>query len=156
MFLTVRGVDRSVRHTHGSDLLAYNQLVVQHQDEAFTLACDLLGDEAGAAVAVEEAIRLSFRDGRTSQAQFRLDIMKMVLASCLRRANILPGPQAMAHLLIGLSNTEKAILVLVDCLELSYADAGYVTGKLPASVRQELAKARYVLNSELNKNLSRS
>jgi hypothetical protein len=151
MFLTVNGVDRAVRRSHTDDLLAYNQLVVQHQDETFTLACDLLGDESQAAVAVEEAFRVSFRDGSTSQAQFRLDIMKMVGASCQKHAKILPGPQAMAHLLVSLTNTEKTILVLVDCLELSYVDAGYVTGKKPADVRQELAKARFLLNNALNK-----
>jgi DNA-directed RNA polymerase specialized sigma24 family protein len=156
MFLTVRGVDQSFRRSHGSDLPAYNELVVQHQDEAFTLACDLLGNETMAAEAVEEAFRDSFRDRKTPQAQFRLEIMKKVAENCEKRAKILPGPQAMAHLLTDLTNTEKTILVLVDCLEMSYADAGYVTGKPPAIVGVELAKARFLLNSALNKNLSRN
>jgi len=149
MFLTGHGVDQTVRRSDNNDLLAYNQLVVQHQDEAYTLACDLLGNESGAAAVVEEAFQDSFRDGRTPQAQFRLEILKKVLAFCLKRAKILPGPGAMAHLLTGLSNTEKAILILVDCLEMSYADAGYVTGKPAAGVRQTLAKARYFLSRNL-------
>lgn len=149
MFLTVNGVDQSVPRSPGSDLLAYNQLVLQHQDEAFTLACDLLGDEILAAQAVEEVFRDAFGDGCGSQPQFRLEILKKVVTGCLKRAKVLPGPETLAHLLAGLTNAEKVILVLVDCLELSYADAGRVLGKQPDAVRQALAKARYEVNAAI-------
>ncbi len=149
MFLTVHSVDQSIRRSRGSDLPAYNQLVVQHQDEAFTLACDLLGDESRAAAAVEAAFRDAYRDGWRIRPDFRLGILKKVVAACLKQAKILPGPAPMAHLLTGLTNTEKAVLVLVDCLELSYTDAAYVMDNSTAAVRQSLARARFSLSGAL-------
>jgi len=130
------------------DLQAFNQLILQNQDEAFTLACDLLGDESLACEIVEEVFRQAFGKYRAPKPGFRLEILQRITANCVKRGKVLVGPITLERFLAGLSNDEKVVLVLVDCLELSYADAGWVLRKQPDTVRKMLAKARFAVKSK--------
>ncbi|HEX7394365.1 MAG TPA: hypothetical protein VF355_05425 [Anaerolineaceae bacterium] len=140
---SANGALKAGRRSIDDDLQVFNQLVLQNQDEAFTLACDLLGDENLACKIMEEVFRQAFGKYRAPQSGFRLEILQRITVCCVKKAKVLAGPKTLERFLVGLSNDEKVVLVLVDCLELSYADAGWVLGKQPDAVRKMLAKARF-------------
>ena len=53
--------DRLVQAARCGDLDAFNSLVLIHQDRVYTLAYRILGDEAAAADATQEAFILAYR-----------------------------------------------------------------------------------------------
>jgi hypothetical protein len=73
---------------------------------------------------------------------FRLQVLRQVVRACLQRGPALPGPRWMPERFAGLSNLEKVVLILVDCLQLSDSDAATVIEKPQAQVRRVLAGAR--------------
>ena len=145
---SANGALKAGRRSIDLDLQAFNQLILQNQDEAFTLACDLLGDESLACEVVEEVFRHAFGKYRAPKTGFRLEILQRITANCVKRAKVLAGSNTLERFLAGLSNDEKVVLILVDCLELSYADAGWVLRKQPDAVRKMLAKARFAVKSK--------
>ena len=147
MNLPANGALKARRRSIDLDLPAFNQLILQNQVEAFCLACDLLGDESLACEVAEEVFRQAFEKYRAPQPGFRLEILQRITDGCIKRAKVLKGPNTFERFLAGLSNDEKVVLVLVDCLEMSYADAGWVLRKQPAAICKLLAKARFAAKS---------
>ncbi len=125
----------------------FNRLVLQNQDESFTLAFNLLGDENQACEIVQEAFQNELKNKKTfaEPTKFRLDLLRRVIQAALRRSQILPCPEIFKSFPGGLANDEKLVCILVDCLELSYQEAALVLGKPPESIRKTLADARFTL-----------
>jgi len=121
---------------------AYNRLVLQHQDEAFTLAYDLLGDDAAACETLQTVFLSAYRQDWGAQSLFRLQVLRGVIQACLRRGKALPGPHLAGSSLAGLTDEEKCALVLVDCLGLTYPDAAFALTRQVAWVAKTLAAAR--------------
>lgn len=127
------------------NLQAFNHLILQHQDEAYTLAVHLMGDELLAEETLEKAVAALYNGQRRLPGDFRMEILRQVTRACLQGGRI-AGPRHLARILAGLSDEEKAALVLVDCLGLDYADAAAILGKTPANLATSLAQARYKMN----------
>jgi len=124
------------------DLLEYNRLVMQYQDEVYTLAVDLLGDEAQASEVVQASFMEAFGNTKKAPKNFRQEILSLAIHHCLRQERVLPGPQNLCRYLTHLGNEEKIILILVDSLELSYAEAAAVMKKSMAAIAKTIAQAR--------------
>ena len=127
------------------DLQAYNYLVLQNQDEAFSLAYDLLGDENAAEAVVQQAFLRGFARQADARLPFRLRVLGWVVSACLERSQILPGPAQLEPRLAFLSNEENVAIVLVDRLGLNYSQAAGVAQKSEAEFRKQLAAARFSL-----------
>jgi len=151
MNLFTRDAPRQARRSLELDLQEYNRRVLQHQDEAFALAADLLGDEAAAAEVVQAIFVAAFsRERRQPEPDFRWEILRRVIQACRERSTgaWLPGPTGLQSVLAGLSSEEKVLLVLVDRLELSYPDAATVLRKPLAYIRSTLCMARRITISK--------
>ncbi len=123
------------------DLATYNGLVLACQDEAFTLAAYLLGDDRAADAAVQEAVTGAFRRYlRAPESSVRLLILQQVLAGCRRSAGARgTGPVDGFH---DLAPRERTTLLLVDVVGLSYDQAAEVLGCSRDQVARRLARAR--------------
>ncbi len=126
-------------------LQAYNRLVLQHQDETYSLAFDLVGDEALASEIVKEALLTEFGRENGHQGKFRLDVLRLVILGCLSRQAILSCPQFLERYPVKLSNDEILVCILVERLELSYQESAIVLVKPLLSIRKILAETRYKL-----------
>ncbi len=123
----------------------YNRLVLQNQDESFSLAFDLLGDETLASQVVEEAFQKEYRHSNGDPSKFRLEVLRLVIQNALRRVRVLPCPEIFGKNPCQLTNEEKLVCILVDCLELSYQEASFVLEKPLSSIRKRLAETRFTL-----------
>jgi DNA-directed RNA polymerase specialized sigma24 family protein len=132
-----------MQKTADDDFETYNRLVLQHQDEAFTLAAHLLGDDDRACEVVDETFRKAFESRRIPRHFFRLEVLRQVVTLCRGQVRKLAGPPRLAQLLAGPVDDEKIILALVDCLGLGYNETGVILGKNPAQIMKTLAQARY-------------
>ena len=150
MNLLFRSQTHSTPAGRSGDLAAYNARVLQLQDQAFNLACDLLGEESLAVEILEEAFLDGFATQIGNRPEFAQEILRRVLQACLKRKTVLPGPNLPEFSQAGLSNHEMVALVLVDRLELSYAEAAEVIGVTPLNIRKTLAEARFILISYNN------
>ncbi len=126
-------------------LQEYNRLVLQYQDESFSLAFDLLGDEARASQVVAEAFQKEFQRSPTDASKFRLEMLRRVVQNALKHAEVLPCPGIFDNAPLYLSNEEKLVCILVDCLELSYQDVAIVLDKPLSHIRKTLAETRFTL-----------
>jgi len=149
MNLRFRGQSQSAQAAPPGELAAYNARIAQLQDQAFTLACDLLREERLAVEVLQEVFVNGFSSRAANHPGFGHEILHQVLQTCLKRKSVLPGPDMPEFIHSGLSNYELATLVLVDHLELSYVDAAEVIGVTPLNIRKTLAEARFILNSSL-------
>ncbi len=147
MNLFVRGEPRPTESTLELDLQVYNRRVLQHQDEAFNLAADLLGDDAMAAEAVQVSFVNAFAGNRRQpEPAFRWEILRRVIQACLEQSTRQPGPAGLPLALAGLSSEQKVLLMLVDRLELSYSDAAAVLRKPLSYIRSTLGSARITIS----------
>ncbi len=132
------------------NLASFNRQVLQLQDEAFTLACDLVGDEARAAGIAQGAFASLYHGGWDGKSSIRLAIFTRIIreGECMRGTikNGEAAPQrtrdAGATLLAGLPACERAAILLVDRLGLTYAEAAQVLGCPPGRLIGRLASAR--------------
>jgi DNA-directed RNA polymerase specialized sigma24 family protein len=131
----------------GWDLDDFNQRVKACQDEVYTLAMHLLGNENLAGAAIEEALRQVYLHPAWIE-DFRLHLLRMAVRACIRRRVPL-GPLSFRNHIVFLAKEEKLALILVDCIELTYADAAVVLQRSTREVQQVLARARYRLRRGL-------
>jgi DNA-directed RNA polymerase specialized sigma24 family protein len=136
---------RLANHASNQELQAYNYMVRQNQDEAFSLAYDLLGEEDSAVAIVQQAFINGFTAQKDAHLPFRLRALRWVVRACLDRNQTLLGPSQLDPRLARLSNEEKVVLVLVDRLGLDYSQAAGVTGISVANIQKILAMARFNL-----------
>ena len=144
------------------DLQAFNRLVVEHQDLAYTLAFVLLGDERLAAEATQAAFVRAYRDlGSFQRGSFRGWLLRQVLAACqnlaptmdrktrldpLRPGMPAAGQEGVRHKLRTLPVECCVVAVLVDLLGMDYEEAAQAAGCTPRALSHRLARARAELS----------
>ncbi len=141
--LTMHLQARPLPRARDGELQVYNRLVLQYQDEAFSLAFDLLGEESAAAALVQQVFLRGFNRRDDERLPFRLRVLRWLVGACLQRRQPLTGLARLDPRLARLSNEEAIALALVERLGLSYAEAGEVLGKTAADFRRLLATARF-------------
>ncbi len=106
------------------NLASYNRQVLLFQDEAFTLACDLVGDEARAAEITQGGFTGVYREGWDGKSSIRLAVLARIVRECKSaQAGSKTSPSA---LLAGLPGCERLAVLLVDRFGLSYVEAAQV------------------------------
>ncbi len=141
--LTMHLQARPLPRARDGELQVYNRLVLQYQDEAFSLAFDLLGEESAAAALVQQVFLRGFSRRDDERLPFRLRVLRWLVGACLQRRQPLTGLARLDPRLACLSNEEVIALALVERLGLSYAEAGDVMGTSAADFRGLIATARY-------------
>jgi predicted DNA-binding protein (UPF0251 family) len=125
-----------------------NTLAQEARDNAYTLAFYLLGDESLAAQATWEAFQQARRKWRDRPGVFRLEVFRGVVAFCCAQTPALRrGAQEpfMAHILC-LRAEQRAAVVLVDILRLSYEESSTVLGCSTGAVARLVAQARVAVH----------
>lgn len=136
--------------TTEKQLMMFNTLAMQIQDEAFTLAYYLLGDETRAAEAIQGAFARLYQRPGLKFASFRRDVFQRVLAQCramrsgLRTArfSVMTVRDDVTENLLRLNEPERSAAVLIDVLGLSYDEAADVLGCSKREISRLLAQAR--------------
>lgn len=138
-----------------TQITTFNTLAMQTQDDAYTLAYYLLGDERHAERATQAAYDALFRQARLQTDQFRFEVLRRVLDCSQRLMRLMPRrgiPRTGAHKkaqtdstfekLTTLNHGERSVVVLVDVLGLDYEEAAQVLGSSRKQVSRLLAQAR--------------
>lgn len=144
-----------------TQLVTFNTLALQTQDEAYTLAYYLLGDEYHAERATQAAFDQLYRSARLQAARFRFEVLRLVL-ECSRRMNRIMPNRTVRRVslrmtanrdttfekLQALDAGERSVVVLVDVLGLDYDEAAQVMCSSKKQVSRMLAQARLNLSQE--------
>jgi DNA-directed RNA polymerase specialized sigma24 family protein len=126
-------------------LSAFNSLALRYQDDAYTLAYYLLGDEKRAAEATQAAFSRLYRRADASHDQFRLEVLRWVISvSHPKDSHPVPvtGRGDLSEKLLKLNARERSVVVLVDVLGLNYDQAARVLGCSVKETGRLLAQAR--------------
>lgn len=134
------------------DVQAFNRLVEACQEDAYSLAFRLLGEEQVAVGALHKAVELAYGSLKSCRGEFRLWFFHYIVDECrsaVRSHTGLPVvPQDhtdIQSLLNTLPLDLRLSAVLVDVLGLNYDQAAEVAGVRNKKIRQSLAMARYSL-----------
>ncbi len=114
-----------------ASLDAFNRQVLLLQDQAFSLAFCLLGDEPAASLVTQSAVKDAYAQYGGNFQTLKIHILRAVL----RRARPLPPHPP-------LSRRACCVLLLVDHLALTYEEAARVLRCSPAQIARRLALAR--------------
>jgi DNA-directed RNA polymerase specialized sigma24 family protein len=129
-------------------LTTFNMLAQHYQDEAYTLAYYLLGEETQASEATQAAFTGLFQRTEMPVEHFRMEMLRWVLAYC-QKLGLPLSRQAIskeiAHQLRYVKEDERSALVLVDVLGLDYAEAGQVLHCSTRHISRLLAQGRLSL-----------
>lgn len=124
-------------------LAQFNQQVLECQDDAFTLAWYLLGDEAAAEDAVETAMMMAYHRAQSCQEDGRRLILEKVLCLCAGKFGNRPlETDAACAALHGLPNLERQVIILVDILCLTYTETAELLKRSHSDIIRLLAQAR--------------
>ncbi len=119
-----------------------NDLTQKYQDEVYTLAYYLLGNEPAAVKITQEAFIQVHRPDMIKE-HFRLEALKYILLDCKgKRPRHSASADAMCDKLLKLEEDEQAAVVLVDVLGLTYDEAAWVMGRNPKQVTKLVSQAR--------------
>jgi DNA-directed RNA polymerase specialized sigma24 family protein len=125
------------------NLTDFNRLVLQHQEEAYTLAFYTLGDERQACETVQKVVKDAFR--RPTGENFQIMILQGVTNLCAHLPahsidqNVVPE---IVRQLSSLSFQERLAVILIDILGMNYAQAAQVCRQPKAQLSRLLAQAR--------------
>lgn len=128
------------------DILSlFNQQIILCQDDAYTLAWYLSGNEAEAEAITQAAVQAASACFSPNRVDCRMLIFKQVVEQCQKRA---PAPRAsvepgILHDLQFLNQHKRVVVVLVDILGLPYSEAAYLTNLPREQIRCLLAQARW-------------
>lgn len=124
-----------------STLAEFNRQVLLFQDEAFTLACDLLDDEDTAIRVTQKAFAQVYSHDWKGNGSIRLPLLHRIILVCSESQDILKERK---NTLLGkLPEPERLVLLLVDHLGLTYEETSCVLHCSPGMVASRLAHARY-------------
>jgi DNA-directed RNA polymerase specialized sigma24 family protein len=126
-------------------LTQFNQLVLQCQDDAYTLAWYLMGNETKAENVVQKAVEMAFRSIGQTAEPCRTRILRQVLRFARQRGILhLPthAPQA-APALQSLPPAERQALLLIDVLNIPYPEAAAILELPEKQVARLAAQARW-------------
>jgi predicted DNA-binding protein (UPF0251 family) len=124
----------------------YNARVLACQEDAFTLACYILGDESQAAQVVDAAVRQVYWCFDGSEARCREQILSAVAEGCRRAATRRPGGPAQG-VFSTLSIEERLAVILVDVLALNYRQAAEILRRPATQFARLLAQGRCRVSS---------
>lgn len=132
-------------------LSLFNQQVLQCQDDAYTLAWYLLGDEAEAEAVMQSAIQETFQCYSSNRKDCRLLILKQVAKHCLTRkpaacSSAEPDITCNIHFL---TQQERVALVLIDILQFDYPEASFITGIPLGKIGPLLGHARWKMKDQM-------
>ncbi|MCL4560969.1 MAG: hypothetical protein M1281_10180 [Chloroflexi bacterium] len=125
---------------HFNSLVGFNRQVVRFQEEAFTLAYDLLGNEAAAVDIVQGAFSIVYCHAWDGRCSIRLKVLRQLVRDCTRCQGVPVTGEA--HPLTNLPVSERLPLLLVDRLGLTYPEAAWVLHCSMKKVSGNLAQAR--------------
>jgi len=135
------------------NLSAFNRMALHYQDEVFTLAYYLLGDEAGASEAVQSAFEAVYqRAGGLGVDRFRRELMRSVLTSIRKGHQWFTlrgkGQDEVSRQLMVLKNEVREAAILVDVLGLTYDEAADILGCSQKQAARLVAQARLDLSRQ--------
>ncbi|MEJ2599787.1 MAG: sigma factor-like helix-turn-helix DNA-binding protein [Anaerolineales bacterium] len=129
-------------HTH-QYLTNFNNMVLQYQQDAYTLAFYTLGNEPQACEIVQKAITYAyFRPGKN---ETHLRILHDVTRMCLQVQPQSIDPAVVPEIVRRLHNIpiqERQAVILIDILGLSYAQTAMVCNQSESKTSSLLARAR--------------
>jgi DNA-directed RNA polymerase specialized sigma24 family protein len=140
---------RTMSATAEMQITTFNTLAMRFQDDAYTLAYYLLADETRAAQATEAAFVRLYRWPGLRTDQFRLQILRKVVASSRKAGGSLSMSRQGEPLSVQMQRLnfeERAAAVLVDVLALSYEDTASAMDTTREQVARLLAQARIALS----------
>jgi DNA-directed RNA polymerase specialized sigma24 family protein len=121
----------------------FNRLILQFQEDAYTLAFYTLGNELQACEAVQKAITYAFHHPQVND--IRLGILSNVTNLCMQlpaRAIDLDVVPEIIRRLGNIPIQERLALILIDVLGLNYAQAAIICRKPEAQISRLLSHAR--------------
>ncbi|HEX9028005.1 MAG TPA: sigma factor-like helix-turn-helix DNA-binding protein [Anaerolineales bacterium] len=150
---------RAVSSDNHMGLDAFNRLVGETQDRAYTLAYAILGEGHAAEKVVRKAYVQAYQSaGRWNGSNQTLQIYRAVLAVIQQEASNNPTrvnfraefPKGSAwHSLLALPVELRLAVVLVDVTGLDYTQAAEVTGLPAGEIGKRLSKARAWIASSM-------
>lgn len=132
-----------------SKTVSFNALALRYQDEAYTLAFYLLGQDALAAEATQAAFARVYQLRNLPADRFHLDILRAVLAGAQELPAVgrsFTAADDLMRRLLALPFDERSALALVDVLGLGYDLAADVLGWSQKSLAGCLGRARLGLS----------
>ena len=117
----------------------YNTRVLACQEDAFTLACYALGDEAQAAQVVQAAVRQAYWCFDGSEGRCREQILSAIAEGCRRSA---ARGLVTQGILATLPVEERLAVILVDVLAMNYRQAAEILRRPAAQFARLLAQGR--------------
>ncbi len=137
------------RHSPSTaNLASFNRQVLNCQDDTYTLAWYLTGDEALAEAVVQAAVERVFRSAPGAEKRCRSMILRtVILLSKQHRHLLLPASgkaegSDVFEMLTGLPEQERQVLILVDILGLSYSEAADLLDQPVKETSALLSQAR--------------
>lgn len=133
-------------------LNTFNTLAVTYQDEAYTLAFYMLGDDGLAEEETQRAFAGLYQHVGLRLEDFRLEVLRRVLLACRQNSIFSPAnsrgkvQDPLFQQLMRLKGEERSVIVLVDVLGLDYNEAARVLGGSKKQVTRLLALARVNLS----------
>ena len=127
-------------------LTTLNDLTRRYQDEVYTLAYYLLGDERQAVQVTQDAFIQVYRPDVLVE-RFRLEALRQVFACCRgQQPRAFSATDDLFNGLVSLSREEQAAVILVDVLGLNYDQACWVLGRNAKQILKLLAQGRLRLS----------
>ncbi len=124
-------------------LAQFNQQVLECQDDAFTLAWYLLGDEATAEAAVQAAVMNAYHRAQSGQEADRRLILEQVLRYCAGKIGNSSSGMPSGYLeLHKLPDLERQLIILIDILCLNYDETAKLLNCSIRTITQLLAQTR--------------
>ena len=126
-----------------SKLTDFNHLILQCQEEAYTLAFYVLGNELQACETVQRAITSAYHHPEDRDAH--LAILSNVTRLCLQlptHAIDLDVVPEIVRRLCNIPIQERLAVILIDILGLNYAQAAIICHKPEAQISRLLSHAR--------------
>ena len=124
-----------------SVLNEYNARVLACQEDAFTLACYAMGDDAQSEQVVQAAVKQAYWCFDGSEGRCREQILSAVAEGCRRSSARQPGgpPQGV---FAALPIEERLAVILIDVLSLSYRQAAEILRRPAPQFARLLAQGR--------------
>lgn len=131
-------------------LTRFNQQILESQDDAYTLAWYLLGNQVEAEAVMQKAVEAAYHCVSELQVSCRLLILKQIANLCQERKPVAHNSTTLniPFNFDSLQQSEQLVLVLVDILGMNYIDAALVTNRPVQEVSRLLALARRKLMNQ--------
>ncbi len=146
--------------TTDTRLTTFNTLALHYQDDAYTLAYYLLGDESCAERATQAAFNRLYQFTGLRFERFRLEVLRRVLEYCQQKVPmsyravfhkavraVVGDRDGTLRKLMALKAGERSVVVLVDVLGLDYEETAQVMGSSKKQVSRLLAQARQKMSA---------